>query len=165
MQALSAYKISNVVPFNPVDKVTQATVQCSDGRTMLACKGAPQVCLLASAVCVPAAATPFTSVLVLPALPCQQLAASLCSGAKTSCCLCISAQGLAPQQPAACSLLPAACCLQPAHQSAITAQLTEQWCTGCEGQACRQGGHRSLRRLHHRAGISRPEGSGSGQEL
>lgn len=35
--------IERVVPFNPVDKKTTATVCAPDGRRLLATKGAPQV--------------------------------------------------------------------------------------------------------------------------
>ena len=48
MQAISGYKVRDVVPFNPVDKVTKATATCPDGRTMVACKGAPQASLLSA---------------------------------------------------------------------------------------------------------------------
>lgn len=43
-ESLRGYKIEQVVPFNPVDKKTTAAFTGIDGRRLLACKGAPQVC-------------------------------------------------------------------------------------------------------------------------
>ncbi|KAK9806555.1 hypothetical protein WJX73_000387 [Symbiochloris irregularis] len=37
------YKVSKFIPFNPVDKKTQATVTLPSGETVIACKGAPQI--------------------------------------------------------------------------------------------------------------------------
>jgi H+-transporting ATPase len=41
--AIGSYKISNLIPFNPVDKKTAATVLLPDGTTVRTEKGAPQV--------------------------------------------------------------------------------------------------------------------------
>lgn len=43
-ESLRGYKIEQVVPFNPVDKKTTVAFTGHDGRRLLACKGAPQVC-------------------------------------------------------------------------------------------------------------------------
>lgn len=43
LQVISNYKITRFIPFNPVDKRTQATVTMPSGEEVIACKGAPQV--------------------------------------------------------------------------------------------------------------------------
>lgn len=43
LQAIKGYQITKFIPFNPVDKKTQATVITPSGDKLIACKGAPQV--------------------------------------------------------------------------------------------------------------------------
>ena len=43
VQVLKDYQITKFIPFNPVDKKTQATVIMPSGEKLMACKGAPQV--------------------------------------------------------------------------------------------------------------------------
>lgn len=45
LQALSAYKVKSMDAFSPVSKKTSATFTTPDGKDMMACKGAPQVCV------------------------------------------------------------------------------------------------------------------------
>lgn len=43
VQALSGYQVKSMDPFSPVSKKTSATFTTPDGKSMMACKGAPQV--------------------------------------------------------------------------------------------------------------------------
>ena len=51
-EALSGYQINSLVPFSPVDKKTSASFVGPDGKSMQACKGAPQVAFCCFASCV-----------------------------------------------------------------------------------------------------------------